>query len=138
METFKESMKQNFPDYAVSDYTNKTTEEILKIRSKLHTLKFPKCVIVLERKNNNQELFDMTDTSELSFMILHNQVFMAFYSFSKIQIHNFLEENNSHRTCCICLNDDISEYIGCPRCDSCVCPVCAQQINICPVCRLKI
>jgi hypothetical protein len=48
METFKELMKQNFPDYAVSDYTNKSAEEILKIGSKLDTLKFPKCVIVLE------------------------------------------------------------------------------------------
>ena len=137
METFKELMKQNFPDYEVSDYTNKPAEEILKIGSKLDTLKFPKCVIVLERKINNQELFYQIDGSDFSFMVQHNQKIFCCNTFSKIKIHNVIEDNNDYRTCCICLNDNTEDYIGCKRCDSCVCLICAKQIDpICPVCRL--
>jgi len=136
-----ENLKAKFPNYKITDASNRTNDEIVKISS-ICCLK-KNILVVIERNSKNDDYFYCIETIEglrhgdMKYIILNEDNYYFNSSLSNSFILHVKRKLDGENECPICLEQCNDKYLVCSQCASICCLRCFSkcQSKSCAICR---
>ena len=137
-----ENLKSKFPLYKITDASDRTPEQIMRICRICDTVKN---VLVFVKRNDKTEHFfrynEQMEGSEIgtyTYIILTDKTFLVYErdDYTSYILHMQRMLNNDTK-CPICFEEDMKEYLYCNQCASACCDSCFDKVDVCSVCRCE-
>ncbi len=137
-----ENFKRKFPNYKITDASDRTPEQIIricKICDKVNNV-----LVFIERNKKNESYFEFIETMEsitagsFRYIILTDQSFYVHqrddYTSYIMHLQRMLRNEIQ---CPVCFDEKINEYVFCNQCACACCTVCYKKmyVKLCPTCR---
>jgi hypothetical protein len=142
-----ENLKIKFPNYKITDASNRTPEQIIRICKICDTVS--NLMIFIERNAKNEDYFEVIENVEnvrigsFKYIILTEQSFFVNerddYSSYILHLQRMLNNNTD---CSICFEEKLKRYTYCNQCACACCMNCFDKLGeknkpICPICRCE-
>ena len=134
-------LKAQFPNYKITDASNRTNDEIIKISS-ICILK-KDILVVIERNSKNNDYFDMIEMLEdikhkkTKYIMLNDDNYYYNSSLSNSFILHVKRKLDGENECPICFEESNGKYFVCSQCASICCVRCFSKCESkrCAICR---
>ena len=136
-----DTLKTTFPKYRITDASNRTNDEIVKISSICCSNK--NILVVIERNSKNNEYFDFIEmidricNGDIKYIIFNEDNYYYHTSLSNafiLHVKRILDHENE---CPICFEQCFDNYFFCSQCATICCLPCYSKCEnkICSICR---
>ncbi len=136
------NLKIKFPNYKITDASNRNPQQIIRICSICDTSK--NLLVFIERNVINENYFKHCEKlgkakiGTYKYMIITDKTYFVSNgeNYENYILHLQRIFNNDN-TCPICFGEDIKEYLYCNQCATMCCLSCFDQLEneLCPICR---
>ena len=134
-------LKAQFPNYKITDASNRTNDEIIKISSICMLKK--DILVVIERNSKNNDYFDMIEMLEdinhkkTKYILLNDDNYYYNSSLSNSFILHVKRKLDGENECPICFEESNGKYFVCSQCASICCVRCFSKCESkrCAICR---
>ena len=136
-----QNLKAKFPNYKITDASNRTRDEIIKISSICCLNK--NIIVVIERNTTNNDYFKLIESVEnlqkgkAKYMILNEDNYYYNSSLSNSFILHVKNKLDGLNDCPICFEQCNDKYLFCSQCGCICCLSCFSKCESkkCAVCR---
>ncbi len=123
------NLKLKFPQYKITDASNRTPQEIVRICSICDASK--NILVFVERNSKNENYFkhcesvERTEIGTFKYMFLTDKTYLVYertnYDSYLLHLQRIFNNENS---CPICFDEDLKEYFFCNQCATVCCLSC--------------